>query len=516
MRGQAALGAWAGFLGGVSMAILAAVLRLFAGIPLLVELVSDRVIPTLSIRRFGDLARRLGGLEKGKEVSLLAFFGILVVAATLAGLVFGIASTLARRRIVTRGLWLLLALGAAATVDLLWPVLEANGLGLSPREARWANVLVIVALFALFGVIAITLTRRMSPSASAEADRSPATDSPGVSRRLVLASGGTLAIAAGAGALARSVYGRATSGPNGYDGLSVRGPITQPITPIERFYVVTKNIVDPRIDPDVWRLDVTGLVERPATFGLRDVGSFPPVEQTQTLECISNGVGGGLMSNAAWRGVRLADLLRTTRPAPAARFAELHAADGYVDVISLDKAMEETTILAYEMNGEPLTDRHGAPVRLLVPGAYGEVSVKWIDRVALIDHDERGYYAKQGWRPNFVTTTSRFDSPTTGAIVGAGRPVSLRGVAFAGDRGISRVEWSADEGTSWSPATITYHPSRLTWALWRSVWRPSATGPARLVVRAVDGRGIEQTARQRGAAPAGATGYHEVRVQVRG
>ena len=513
-----ARGSWAGLLGGVAMAIAAALLRNFAGIPLLVELVSDRVIPTLSIRRFADLAGRLGGLERGKEVSLLAFFAILVAVGVAAGALYGVVARRGRRR-ATVGLAVVLAVSAAGILAVLWPVLETNGIGVRLEAARAINVAAIVGLFALYGLVVAAAVGRgqRSPEPVKAAPMGGVAGPPEpsrVPRRALLASAGTVVMAAAAGSLARVVYGRATSGPNGYDGLSVRGPDTKPITPNDAFYVVTKNIVDPRIDRGLWRLEVSGLVERPRSFSFEDITGMPSVEQLQTLECISNGVGGGLMSNAVWRGVRLRDVLGPVLPMSAARFVELHAADGYVNVISLEKALEQTTVAAFEMNGEPLPLRHGFPLRLLVPGTYGEVSVKWIERVALIERYEKGYYAKQGWRPDYVTTTSRIDSPTAGSTVGAGRPVELRGVAFAGDRGVSDVQWSEDAGSTWRPARIVYRPSPLTWALWRATWRPSGTGNRTLTVRAVDGNGLVQSPRVRGTAPAGATGYHRVDVHV--
>jgi hypothetical protein len=136
-------------------------------------------------------------------------------------------------------------------------------------------------------------------------------------------------------------------------------------------------------------------------------------------------------------------------------------------------------------------------------GATRESTNKWL-----------GYYERQGWMPGMVHTTSRIDVPAAGSTVAVRQPVEVRGVAFAGDRGISAVEVSADGGSTWSPATIRYAENATTWALWSFVWRPSATGAATLVVRATDGQGDLQSAVRRGPVPAGAQGRHEVPVRV--
>jgi DMSO/TMAO reductase YedYZ molybdopterin-dependent catalytic subunit len=183
----------------------------------------------------------------------------------------------------------------------------------------------------------------------------------------------------------------------------------------------------------------------------------------------------------------------------------------------MDKAVEPTTILAYEMNGQPLPDRHGFPLRALVPGAFGEVSVKWIDRIEVGPGGVEGYYERQGWMAQFVPTRSRIDDPTNGQALRRGsEPLRIAVIAFAGDRGISRVEVSTDGQATWSPARIDYDASKLAWVLWSFDWRPSAPGRYVLTARATDGNGDPQAAERRSVAPRGATGYHQIAVQVTG
>jgi len=325
------------------------------------------------------------------------------------------------------------------------------------------------------------------------------------------AAGGVLAL--GSGGLVETLRRRSTFG---YDGLEVLGSGLTPITPADRFYVVTKNFVDPRVDRDRWRLELGGLVERPRTFTWEDIAALPAVDQETTLECISNGVGAGLISNAVWTGVPLRTLLEAAGPKDGATRVFLHAADGFTHGTSLERGLRATTMLAHRMNGESLDDRHGYPLRLIVPGAYGELSVKWIDRIELVDDDREGYYERQGWRAERVHTMSRIDAPAEGAELRAGDEVTVRGVAFAGDRGISGVQVSLDGARSWSPAKLDYAPSKLTWALWSMPWQPRTAGAYELVARATDRNGEPQSTVEDNSVPDGASGLHRIAVTVRG
>ncbi|MBA2475944.1 MAG: molybdopterin-dependent oxidoreductase [Actinobacteria bacterium] len=323
------------------------------------------------------------------------------------------------------------------------------------------------------------------------------------------AAGGALALASGG--LIEVLRRRSAFG---YDGQELLGGTLQPVTPTDDFYVVTKNLVDPRVDRDAWRLEISGLVERPRTLRFEDLGSLPSVEQETTLECISNGVGGGLLSNAVWAGVPLRALIEEAGPKRGAKRLFFHAADGFTHSTPLERGMQRTTLLAVRMNGELLTDRHGFPARLIVPGAYGELSVKWIDRIELIDDGRKGYYEQQGWRAERVHTMSRIDLPAEGKALRASAPATLRGVAFAGDRGIARVEASTDGGRSWRRAKLDYAPSKLTWALWSLPWAPREPGTYELVVRATDGEGELQSTVEDNSVPDGASGLHRIAVTV--
>ncbi|HEX8078405.1 MAG TPA: molybdopterin-dependent oxidoreductase, partial [Chthoniobacterales bacterium] len=303
-----------------------------------------------------------------------------------------------------------------------------------------------------------------------------------------------------------------------YDGTQYKGRVVQAITPNDEFYCVTKNVVDPRVNADLWRLEVTGLVQTPQTYRLDRLKSLPAVEQETTLMCISNGLDAGLMSNAKWKGVPMKTLLAAASPTTGATKVRLHGVDNYTDTFPLEKALDPTTLVVYEMNGVTLPDRHGFPARVIVPGYFGEKHVKWITRIEVADETAVGFYEKQGWGPDFIVPTrSRIDQPdheSTFPVAAAANGIAVRGVAFGGDRGISRVEVSVDDGGSWQEAKLDYPGTKLTWALWSYDWRPAAAGDFTVVVRATDGEGVVQEWDEERPFKSGTTGFHKIVVHV--
>ncbi|MDR7516834.1 MAG: molybdopterin-dependent oxidoreductase [Armatimonadota bacterium] len=289
------------------------------------------------------------------------------------------------------------------------------------------------------------------------------------------------------------------------------------ITPTGQFYVVSKNPpgLDPVLDARRWSLEVTGLVGRTVKLTYDELRALPAVQQYQTLECISNEVGGDLISNAAWKGARLRDVLMLAGgPAPTAVKVAFRCADGYTESLPIADALNPTTLLAYEMNGEPLPPRHGFPVRLLVPGLFGMKNPKWITRIEVVNYDFRGYWEASGWSDEAVVKTmSKFTTPTRSSLP-AGE-VGLGGVAYAGDRGIRKVEYSTDGGRTWQQAETAPPLGPFTWVLWAAVWTPAGPGEYVLKVRATDGTGVLQAARESPPLPDGATGYHTLRIRIR-
>jgi DMSO/TMAO reductase YedYZ molybdopterin-dependent catalytic subunit len=291
----------------------------------------------------------------------------------------------------------------------------------------------------------------------------------------------------------------------------------QEITPTESFYHVSKNFFDPSPSANGWKLQIRGLVDNPYELTYEQLTSMPAVNVVVGMMCISNPIGGGLIGNTTWKGVRLADLLKRARPRKGVVDVALYALDGYSDSITFEKAMDPNVVLAWEMGGQPLNATHGFPARLLVPGIYGMKHVKWLTAVELVDYDFKGYWQQpsQGWSdPAPVQTMSRIDFPTE-RTMSSGR-ISISGIAFAGDRSISRVEVSTDGGQTWAEAYLKPPMSRTAWVLWGYDWTPPGPGTYRVMVRATDGQGNLQTATRTDPYPDGATGYHTVIYTIRG
>ncbi len=293
----------------------------------------------------------------------------------------------------------------------------------------------------------------------------------------------------------------------------VRG-LPPEVTPNHQFYTVSKNFFDPQVDGRRWHLEVSGLVERPFRVTLEELRALPSFQRPHTFECISNPVGGDLIGNAVWKGVRFRDLIERARPRPAARKVVFWCADGYHTAVPLADVLDPDSFLAYEMNGEVLPRSHGFPVRAVIPGVFGMKNPKWITKIELTDQDHLGYWESKGWSDEAVVKTmSKFTTPVAGAAVPAGT-VEVGGVAYAGDRGISTVEVSFDDGRTWTRAQVKPAMGKHTWVLWAVLWE-ARPGRYVLKVRARDGVGTLQEGRPRPPLPEGATGYHAITVTVR-
>ncbi|HUP28123.1 MAG TPA: molybdopterin-dependent oxidoreductase, partial [Chloroflexia bacterium] len=289
------------------------------------------------------------------------------------------------------------------------------------------------------------------------------------------------------------------------------------ITPTESFYHVSKNFFDPSPSSNGWKLEVKGLVDKPYSLTYDQLKALASVSVTTGMMCISNPVGGGLIGNAKWKGVRLADILKKAGPKKSAVEIAMTAVDGYTDSISLQKALDPDVVLVWEMNGAPLTSQHGYPARLLVPGIYGMKHVKWLTSIELVDRDFKGYWQQpsQGWSdPAPVNTMSRIDFPTESSL-DRGKNHTISGIAFAGDRSISKVEVSTDSGKSWKQAYVKPPLSGTSWVVWGYDWTPAEAGKYTVFVRATDGAGKLQSAARTDPYPNGATGYHSVTYRVK-
>ena len=292
--------------------------------------------------------------------------------------------------------------------------------------------------------------------------------------------------------------------------------LTPIVMPNDRFYRIDTALLVPQVDVATWKLTIDGMVDHPLTFRYPDLLAMPLIEQYVTIQCVSNEVGGDLVGNALWTGVRLKELLTSAGVQPAATQIVGRSVDGFTVGFPTAWAFEpdREPMVVVAMNREVLPAAHGFPARLIVPGLYGYVSAtKWLTQIELTTREGfDAYWIPLGWaKDGPILTQSRIDHPASGERLAAGTVV-IDGLAWAPDRGIARVEVSVD-GLTWQEAQLSRAISKATWVQWRLDWQATA-GDYQIEIRATDGAGRIQTAQQSPPAPDGARGHHRVRVTV--
>jgi DMSO/TMAO reductase YedYZ molybdopterin-dependent catalytic subunit len=304
------------------------------------------------------------------------------------------------------------------------------------------------------------------------------------------------------------------------------------LTPNERFFV-RSHFGPPSpelVDPGSWRLAVTGLVDREQKLSLADLKEFRAVTITAVLQCSGNGrsfyrpnTSGvqwrrGAVGNAEWTGVRLRDILERAGRGARCRHVQFQGADRpalptvplFIRSIPLEKALHPDTILAYEMNGRPLPLLHGAPLRVITPGWMGDACIKWLTDITLQEEESSGHYMQTAYRMpalpiepgasvassamvpvEAMVVKSLIAAPAEGEIVGRG-PVTVQGVAWAGDVEVPKVDVSCDDGKTWQPARFIGEMQPYAWKQWQYVWKAKKPGPTAILCRATDATGTVQ------------------------
>lgn len=291
------------------------------------------------------------------------------------------------------------------------------------------------------------------------------------------------------------------------------------LTPTEHVFFVG-HYGYPEVRSEDWKLRIEGLAGKPVSLSLADIRSRPKRELITLLECAGNGPAGGMIGNVRWGGTPLGAVLRQAQPMKEVVEAVFFAADtgtekirggdypqNFARSLPLSDAMADNVLLAYEMNGEPLNSKHGAPVRLVVPGHYGVAWVKWLNRIELMDRKYLGRFMgrdyvtirgeKQGdqtiWREtsvgrmNLKSVVGRVVKRTDGSIL-------IAGAAWSDGTPIPKIEVRIDEG-NWMPAKLdTSHNEPFTWRFWSLEWRDAKPGEHSLASRATDIRGKVQPA----------------------
>jgi DMSO/TMAO reductase YedYZ molybdopterin-dependent catalytic subunit len=292
------------------------------------------------------------------------------------------------------------------------------------------------------------------------------------------------------------------------------------ITPASTFYLIDTALSSPRIDVNDWTLSVKGAVDNPVEFSYKDLLELPTREADITLSCVSNTVGGGLVSNGRWTGVLLSDVLaeaglsrdKITR---ASRQLVGRSVDGFTTGFKTAIALDgRNALVAFGLNGSELPVKHGYPVRLVIPGLYGYVSAtKWLTEIELTNWNFDAYWIQRTWsKVGPVKTQSRIDTISAGDNLSSGKN-PIGGIAWAPHRGIEKVEVSTDGGETWNTARLAKQLAEDTWRQYIYDWE-ARPGDYTIQVRATDGNGETQTASKAPPHPSGATGYHTIDVTV--
>ena len=491
-RKQAALSGFGwGCIGGVALVAVMYYAAVFLGLRPLPALLNEPLLSLMPGFVFGFLIDKLQ--HAGKVVEE---FGLIVAMIVALGVLGAIAAVASMRWTSS---WLPFVFAWAGWLVVCLVLLPIAGVGWLGLNDGPATPLIWAALFAIYAVI-LQYGGTPPPAVSLE-------------RRRLLSTVPISIAAVSVGALALRLI------PDWYQAVfrppesGLRG-ISPDITPVNNFYVVSKNFTDPSVDGQAWRLHVGGMVDKPMTLSLGDLRGMTSVQEYVTLECVSNDVGGDLMSTGQFTGVSLRDLIARAGPQSGATWVSFRARDDYTESLPLSVVEGAPEILvAYDLDGSPLPTAHGYPARILAPGHYGMKGPKWLDSIELTNDEVRGYWEQQGWDHSAVVkTTARFDEPRDGDIIRIGA-IEVGGVAFAGTRGISKVEYTIND-TTWNEATLDQPLSGLTWVRWRTVWTPGSEGAYRLRVRATDGSGKLQDSNGAPSFPSGASGFHTIQVNV--
>lgn len=305
----------------------------------------------------------------------------------------------------------------------------------------------------------------------------------------------------------------------------------QAITPIDMFYVRSHHYT-PQVDAETHTLKVTGEVGTPLNISLKDLKKLPRVELVGVMECAGNGrsfyvprVPGlqwtnGSVGNARWAGVRLADVLKRAGIKPSAKHIVFDGADTAIGTmpkfqrsIPVKKALDPDTMLAFEMNGQPLPVSHGAPLRVVVPGWGGDCWIKWLTGIQVLDREFEGFFMKTGYRHpgkgvppgtavdpaqmkpvESVRVKSVIATPRDNMIIAQGTS-RVAGAAWSGEVPLAKVEVSTDGGRTWTIARLTSSNGKWGWQTWDFAWN-ATPGSYRIMARATDANGYSQPTEQ--------------------
>jgi DMSO/TMAO reductase YedYZ molybdopterin-dependent catalytic subunit len=512
-----------GFAAGVGAAIVMlvamVVVRLIAEVPSLLEVLADGILLLLPGALFSAVLDQLQHAAKPLFYVALAI-GTLLVGGAL-GRWYASNPTLGRALKIGVGVWLVFGLG-------IYSVLGAGPFGQFLSAGPLWHGLTLLGLFLIYAVSLWRIYEGLEDRAYAQLVGIGEAGAVDWDRRALLQTLGAMLLGTAlVGGLWRALNASTTSrapapAPVATGGETVTfgnaapwniNGLSSEVTKADDFYTVSKNFIDPSVSAAGWKLQIDGMVDHPFELTYDQLQAMGTSENYYTLMCISNEVGGDLWGNALWRGVALHTLLEQAGVQQGVTKAVFTASDNYTDSVAIENALNPGALLAWQMNGAPLEKAHGFPARLLIPGIYGMKNVKWIERITLVNTDFLGYWQHQGWNDAApYQTASRIDTPSQRQSVAAGT-TTVAGVAFAGDRGIQKVEVSPDTGQTWIEAQVKPGLSGNSWQLWQAQV-PVDRNVHTLTVRATDGQGNVQTRLREPPFPNGSTGWDEKDIAV--
>lgn len=270
------------------------------------------------------------------------------------------------------------------------------------------------------------------------------------------------------------------------------------VTPVGAFYVQS-YASSPDVNLDTWQLQFTGLVDQPLTLTFADIVAAPQTDFYLTMECIGNRTGGQQIDNARWTGTPLLPFLKQAGIQEKAVEFLLHAADSYETTLPIADLMQPDVQLVHRMNGEPLTKAHGFPLRIIIPGRYGQKQPKWLTEIEAIATPKKGYWERQGWSNTAKIATHAITQKVQGEEVwdknahvdlprlgeeGWQRGVTIAGVAIDQAQPMEWIRISTDNGQTWTKTEINQPSSPHEWTLWRFLWRPTQPGTYKLLAQA--------------------------------
>ncbi len=266
------------------------------------------------------------------------------------------------------------------------------------------------------------------------------------------------------------------------------------------------------IDGDTWELPITGLVDNPVNLTLSDIrNNYEPRNEFVTLSCISNRVGGDLISTTYWTGVSVQDILAEVRPTSDARYMIIYSGDGFYETVDLDLIRsDERVMFAYAWDGRPIPFDHGFPLRIWLPDRYGMKQPKWITGIEIVNEYKEGYWVERGWdEVARMRATSVIDTVAVDSVIekDGQKFVPIGGIAHNGVRGISKVEIEVFNTGQWYEAELRQPLSEASWVIWRVDW-PFQEGNHDFRVRCVEADGTPQIEEYNPPRPSGATGHH--------